>query len=91
MNVRLRSYVDVTEWSCKRVARITDGDWFSSNITQIYYVVQCGISAGRLVVDSDGGANSILPVRDILVLPDPPDTVDHSVVEVEVWVAGGGK
>lgn len=25
----------------------------------------------------------------VLVLPDPEDTVDHAVVEVEDWVGGG--
>jgi len=47
-----------------------------------------GVAAGRLIIKRDGTRNSILPVGEVLVLPDPVGTVDLRVVQEEVWVTG---
>lgn len=89
--VRLHLCVYVAKRPGKRVSSVSDSDGIHSHETQIQRIIQGSVSTRRLVVHSNGGADRILPVCDILVLPDPPNTVDHSVVEVKIWVTRGGE
>ena len=50
-------------------------------------ILKCSISAWRAVVQGDGSSNGVLSVLDILILPDPPSTIDLSVVNPECWVS----
>lgn len=49
------------------------------------------VSARWAVVQSDGSGNGVLSVLEILVLPNPPSTIDLSVVKPECWVSWRNK
>lgn len=53
-------------------------------------VVQRGVGRWREVEDCVRTADGVLAVLGVLVLPDPPCTVDLGVVEEEVGVTRGG-
>lgn len=59
--------------------------------TEVIKVIQGPIVTGRVIVNGERSRDGILPRCQVLNLPDPPDTVDHAVVEEEGRVARGGK
>jgi molybdopterin-binding protein len=63
----------------------------NTDITQVKGIVEGCVPARWLVVDSEGALNRVLPVLDIQILPGPPNTIDHSVVQEEERVAGRGE
>jgi hypothetical protein len=44
-----------------------------------------------LVEEGDGASDGVQAVGRVLVLPDPPDAVDHAVVQEECGVARRGE
>ena len=81
---RRRSSVDVAEWACKSAHGVTLGDVGELCLehgSQRHVVVQGTVAAGRRVQEGDGIGKSVLAVFDVLVLPDPPNTIDLSVMD----------
>jgi hypothetical protein len=84
----LRSNVDIAEWTSGGASKLSDSDIGSVN-TNADKIIKCSISARWVIVESDGTTNSVLSVLDVLVLPDPPGSVDLSVVKEEDRVSWG--
>lgn len=82
--------VDIAEWSGKCAHQILDLS-LRSNPTNIDIVIKCSLSTGRHVEESVCALHGILAVNTLLGvkhLPDPPDTVNHGVVQVESRITG---
>lgn len=80
--------VDVAHESVLGIHHLANGGALA-NSTHIHPVVK-GTKRQRWVVeDVDATGNGVLTVLQVLVLPDPPGTVDLSVVEPEHGVSGG--
>ncbi len=50
-------------------------------------VLQSSVTAGRVVIQGDGTGDGVLPIGQVLVLPDPPSSVNLRVVKEESWVS----
>ena len=84
--------VDVTERSCSGAQQVLDLKWRASGKANVDEVVDGGVGAGRVVQERPGAGDRRGPLGAVLgrqKLPNPPDAVDHGVVEVEGRVAGG--
>ena len=79
-----RLSVNIAERTSKSVHSVTLGDVGELSLehrTQRHGVVQGTITAGTQVQEGDGVGNGVLAVRNVLILPCPPDTVELSVVD----------
>lgn len=54
--------------------------------TQRHNISERTVAAGRQIKEGDGVCDSILAVLNVLVLPDPPDTINLGVVNLDVSV-----
>lgn len=72
--------IDVAEGTAQRAQRRSDRN-IPSIDSEVYGILNRSVSAWRIVVKGDGASNGILAVGQVLVLPDPPCTVDLGVVE----------
>jgi hypothetical protein len=76
--------VDVAEGTSKGVHGIALGDVGELSLEHVaerHGVVEGTVAARRRVQEGDGVSNGVLAVLNVLVLPDPPGTVDLSVVD----------
>lgn len=80
---RLHLSVDVAEWTGKGIHGISLGDVGElslEHLTKGHGVVEGTVAAGRKIQEGDGVSDGVLAVLNVLILPNPPDAVDLSVV-----------
>jgi hypothetical protein len=58
--------------------------------TKVDKIVKRGVSRWGEVENGVCTSNSVLAILQVLVLPDPPSSIDLSVVQEEVWVTRRG-
>lgn len=76
--------VDVAERTSKGVHGVTLGDVGElslKHLTKGQGVVEGTVAAGRHIQEGDGVRDGVLAVLDVLVLPDPPDAIDLTMVD----------
>ena len=85
----LHSQVDIAERTINSAHSIPhslgrDG----ARVAHIKHIIK-GNSARRGLVEQGAGTrDGVEAVEGVQVLPDPPDAINHGVVQVEGWVAG---
>ena len=82
--------INVAKRSSSSRHKISDRNWGSIN-SQINNIIQSTVAAGWHVVQSDGSRDGIQAGLDVLILPDPPGTIDLCVVKPEGWISRGGE
>jgi hypothetical protein len=83
------SYVDIAKRSTKRTHSIADSDVRYANIRQCHLILQRSIPRRRLVQERERPGNNVGPLRQILILPDPPHAINHCVVQEEIRIGRG--
>lgn len=84
-------FVAVAKRSRLRVHQISQLDTFRRIHSKIDDIFKGSVATWRRVVDGDGVSDLMYSVCGILILPDPPDSVNLGVLKVPPWVAGTGK
>jgi hypothetical protein len=87
--VESTSCVDVAKRSTKCTHSIADSDVWYANIRQRHLILQRSIPRWRLVQERERPSNNVGPLRQILVLPDPPHAINHCVVQEEIRIGRG--
>ena len=80
-------YIDVAERSTKSGHGTCNGNAHRLVYAQLKKILESCVATYWVVVERDGASNGVLPVLQVLVLPDPPYTIDLCVVQEKVWVA----
>lgn len=86
--------VYVTERTMNSAQQIANFGRSSTSVEEVDIVVQGGVGAGRRVEEGvragDGGVaeDALFGVKH---LPDPPDTIEHGMVQVEGGISGRGE
>lgn len=83
--------IDIAERTSRSAERILNQDTLSIN-TQLNYIVQPSISRRRVIVQSDSSSQRVVTLGTttifrILVLPDPPRTIDLCMMEPESGIS----
>ena len=89
----MRLHVYVTERTADSRQQIANRPGGSSSISELNLIIEGAVSARWRVEESLRSGDSVARVLALVRrqhLPDPPDAVDHTVVEVECWVAWAG-
>ena len=55
-------------------------------ISQIHTIIQCCIRTRWFVLECKSSRYSCETIREILELPDPPNSIDHAVMQEESWI-----
>jgi len=79
---------EVTSLPTHRRQQVSQPNSFTIN-AQICGVIQCAIPARRVIIECDSSRNNVLSHLEVLQLPDPPNTIDHAVMEIEGRIARG--
>ena len=85
-------HIDIAERPTKRAHRILNRNIpkrILKHRTQRQRIIQRTLPTRRVVLERDSTINRISPVLEILVLPDPPSSVNLGVVLPEVWIGWG--
>jgi hypothetical protein len=76
----------VTEWPRDRAHRVLNRDVRSAYIPYAEHIVKSSIAAWWVVQEGHGTRDAILPALQVKILPRPPNTIDHGVMEIEGWI-----
>jgi hypothetical protein len=81
------SNIHITERTSSSAKRVLDQNALSIN-TQIDHIIRPGIPRWRFVVQSDGSSQRVVALstaaaRRILILPDPPGTINLRMVQIK--------
>lgn len=60
----------------------------STGIIEGNGIIEGGVVTGREVQQSFRSINRIVAVRNVQILPNPPNTIDHAMMEIEDWITG---
>lgn len=89
-HIQTTLHIDVAERTRSGRHSVSDSDCWGID-TQVNDIIQSPVSARRRVIQGNSSSNSVLSLRDILVLPDPPCAIDLSVVQEESGISWGSE
>lgn len=82
-------FVDVTEGASKCARRIRDSDiWKPQKVAHSHHIINRRIPCRRNIHKRQRPCNLIPPRPQVLILPRPPQAIDHSMMEPKIRIRG---